>query len=262
MPTSDEFATTPLTPLSPGEGQPPLSEPQRIVNTYIAPGKTFADIRRNASWWAPWVLISIFSLLLVFTVDRKVGFEQLTENQIKLNPKAEQRMEQLRQEHPDQYERQLKISMTITKAFGYGTPLLLLLISAIIAAVLMASFNFGLGTAIDFRHSLAIVFYGSLPGVLRSILASLTLWAGANTDSFNFSSPVGTNPAYYLNVAETPHWLYAFCSWLDIFTIWTFVLIGIGFAVVGNKKKSMGIGILMGWYAFLVLLSTGWAAIS
>ncbi|HEX6467193.1 MAG TPA: YIP1 family protein [Terriglobales bacterium] len=260
MPIEDQF-TTPAMPASPIAEQPSLSEPQRIVNTYVAPSKTFADIRRNASWWAPWVLISIFSWLLVFTVDKKVGYEQVTQNQIKLNPKAEQRMEQLRQEHPDRYEQQLKLSETITKGFGYCTPVLALLASSIIALVLMASFNFGLGTSINFKHALAIVFYGSLPGVLRSILASVALWAGANTEAFNFNSPVGTNPAYYLNISETPHWLYSLCSWLDVFTVWTFVLIGIGFAVVGNKQKSTGIAVLMGWYAVLVLLNVGWAAV-
>ena len=78
MPIEDQF-TTPAMPGSPIAEQPFLSEPQRIVNTYVAPGKTFADIRRNASWWAPWVLISIFSWLLVFTVDKKVGYEQVTQ---------------------------------------------------------------------------------------------------------------------------------------------------------------------------------------
>ena len=28
----------------------PLSEPARIVNTFIAPSKTFTDLRRSAAW--------------------------------------------------------------------------------------------------------------------------------------------------------------------------------------------------------------------
>ena len=46
--------------------QPPLSQVERVVDTFIAPRKTFTDIRRSTSWWVPWVLISIVGLALVF----------------------------------------------------------------------------------------------------------------------------------------------------------------------------------------------------
>jgi hypothetical protein len=37
----------------------PLSEPQRLVDVFIAPSKTFTDLRRNASWWAPFLITAI-----------------------------------------------------------------------------------------------------------------------------------------------------------------------------------------------------------
>jgi len=46
----------------------------RIVNTFIAPTKTFTDLRRSAAWWGPGILISIVSLLFVYTVQRQVTF--------------------------------------------------------------------------------------------------------------------------------------------------------------------------------------------
>jgi cation transport ATPase len=240
--------------------QQPLSEPQRIINTYVAPTKTFTDIRRNASWWAPWLLGAIVAYLLVFAVGSKVGWQQVTENQMKMNPRQEARLEQLRQQNPDQYQRQVQLSVTITKGISYAVPFLALLIVAIVAAVLMATFNFGLGTQISFMQAMAIVFYGFLPGVIRSLLASITLFSGANTEGFNFSNPIGTNVAYYMSIADTPHWLYSLCSWIDLFTVWIFVLIGLGFAVVGRRKKSTGIAVLIVWYAVMVLVTTGLAA--
>jgi Yip1 domain len=248
------------TGLPPAEEQQPLSEPQRIINTYIAPTKTFTDIRRNASWWAPWVLGAIVGYLLTFAIGSKVGWEQLAENQIKMSPRQEARLEQVRQQNPEQYTRQIQISAAIWKGFSYAGPLVGLLFAAIIGGVLMATFNFGLGTHLSFKQALAIVFYGFLPAVARSLLASITLFAGANTEGFNFSNPVGTNIAYYMSIADTPHWLYTLCSWIDLFTVWIFVLMGLGFAVVGKIKKSTGIAVLFGWYAVLVLVFTGLAA--
>ena len=73
------MSTASLSPAVPEMNQEPgLSEPQRIINVFTSPSKTFADIRRNSRWWVPFVLSSIFAYMLVFTVGQKVGWEQVT----------------------------------------------------------------------------------------------------------------------------------------------------------------------------------------
>lgn len=247
-----------LSPASAPPQETALSEPQRLINVFIAPQSTFADIRRKASWWVPFVLSCIFAYGLIFTVDKQVGFERVTENQIKLNPKAAERMDQL---PADQRARQMDISVKITKGISYVFPVIVLIVNIIIAAVLMATFNFGLGTEIKFGQALAIVMYAGLIGIIKSLLAIVTLFAGSNLDNFNFSNPVGTNAAYYMSITDTAPWLYRAASWFDVITIWLFVLMGIGFAVVGRKKISSGIAVMAGWFLVMVLLSTGWAAL-
>ena len=34
-----------------GLGEPGLSEVERVVDTFVAPSKTFADIGRSSKWW-------------------------------------------------------------------------------------------------------------------------------------------------------------------------------------------------------------------
>ena len=98
-------------PISTAIEPAPLSEGARILNTFIAPGKTFTDLRRNSSWWAPWVLISIFSLIFIYAMERQIGFEQITKNAIAQSGKAEQ-FEKL---PPDQRAKQMQISVTVTR---------------------------------------------------------------------------------------------------------------------------------------------------
>lgn len=249
-------ASSTTMPVAPS--QPALSEPQRLVNVFFAPTKTFADIRRNASWWVPFILISLFSYALVFTVDNKVGFEQVSENQIKMNHRAMEQMDQL---SPADRARRMEISVKVTKVISYVIPLFILLSDVVIAAVLMATFNFGLGAEVRFGQALAIVMYAGIVTLLKPILAIVSLFAGSNVEAFNFSNPVGTNPAYYMSLDSAAGWLYHMVGWFDVFTIWLFVLIGVGFAVVGRKKISSGVGVMIGWFIVLVLVTTAWSAL-
>ena len=56
-------------------GPPPLSEPARIINTFIAPGSTFSDIRQNQSWWVPWLLIAAMAVADFAVLGQKIGYE-------------------------------------------------------------------------------------------------------------------------------------------------------------------------------------------
>src|SRR5215469_4591785 len=81
--------------------QPGLSEPARIINTFVAPSKTFLDIRRKASWWVPWLLTSIFGLGFAIVLTQKVDFDQFMRQQIAKSPRAAQ-FESLSQEQQEQ----------------------------------------------------------------------------------------------------------------------------------------------------------------
>jgi hypothetical protein len=41
-----------------------------------------------------------------------------------------------------------------------------------------------------------------------------------------------------------------------------FILLGIGFAVVGRKKISTGVAVMAGWFLVMVIISAGWAALT
>src|SRR5271163_2083399 len=100
----------------------PLSEGARIVDTFIAPSKTFTDLRRSASWWAPWLVISFFSLIFVYAMSTKVGFEQISKSQVAHSSRADQ-FDKL---PADQQAKQIQLSSKIVGFFSYFSPLLIL----------------------------------------------------------------------------------------------------------------------------------------
>lgn len=235
----------------------PLSEGARIINTFIAPSKTFSDLRRSAAWWGPFLLIVIFSTAFVYVAGQKVGFRKAMENQMQAQPKTQERLEQL---PPDQREKQLQQGAKITQDIAYAFPAIQFVILAIIAAALFGTFKFAAGANVSFKAAFAIVMYASLPGLLRAVLAVVSLLAGASADSFTFQNPVATNPGYFMNPADSP-FLYSLASSLDIFLIWTLVLTAIGFTCVSKVKRGPALAIVFGWWLVFTLAGAGFGAL-
>ena len=242
-------------PTTSGPELAPLSEPARILNIFIAPSKTFTDLQRKSSWWAPWLLISIVAIAFMVVVDRQIGFEQVARNQIAHSSRAEQ-FEKL---SPDQQAKQLQVSVSITRVISYALPVINLIVFVIIAAVLMGTFNLAAGAAIPFGRALAIVIYGSLPGLIGALLGMISLFAGVDREGFDINNPVATNPAYFMDPASNK-FLHHIASALDVFIIWNIVVMGIGFACNSKVKRSTAILIIAGWYFAYKLAGAALAA--
>ena len=235
----------------------PLSEPARIVNTFIAPQKTFQDLRRNSSWWAPWILISICALLFVYTVQIRVSFDQVVRNEIVKSPRSQARMERVPE---DQRADRLRSGAKITEVVMYASPVTGLIAFVIIAGILLVSFNFGAGASIPFKTSLAVVTYSNLPTVIYVLLGVLSLLAGVNPEGFNVKNPVASNPAYFMDPTAN-HFLYGMASALDVFVLWTIVLMALGYSAVSKLKRSTTFGVIIAWYLVYKLVGSGLAAL-
>ena len=247
--------STPVAPAAPIDQQP-LSEGARIINTFTAPSKTFTDIRRSARWFVPWLVMAIFSYLFVAAVAQKVGWDQVVQNQIHLNPKQADRIDSM---PPGQRQQALSLSVSITKGISYAIPVANLIFLAIIALVFMATFNFMLGAEIGFGQALAVVMYAWLPSIVKAILAVISLYAGASPESFFIDNPVASNLGALVDMAAHPA-LFRLLAAFDIFAIWILILEGIGFSCISKVKRGTALGVVFGWYALIVLLRVAWAA--
>jgi Yip1 domain len=245
------MAAAPVLPASPTPTPEPapLSQGARIVDTFIAPSKTFTDLRRSASWWAPFLLMAVISAVFVYTAGQKIGFRKIMENQMQAQPKAQERLEKL---PADQREQQMEGGAKFTQIISYAFPMITLIIWLIIATALFATFKFAAGADVSFKVSLAIVIYAALPLMVKSLLALLSVVAGMSPDSFSFQNPVATNPGYLMNPADNV-FLYSLASSLDAFLIWTLALTAIGFTCVSKVKRGTSFAIVFGWWAFFSL---------
>lgn len=234
-----------------------LSQVQRVVDTFVAPSKTFTDILRSASWWLPWLVGVIVTLGLGFAVQQKIGWDKTYDNLLRQNPSQQQRLEQA---PPDQQARTRAIATTVTKDIFWGTPVLALLFAVIAAGVLLASVNFGFGGRAKFGQMFAVWMYATLPWSIQGLLGIITIYAGVDPDSFNLKNFVGTNIGYYLPT-DLPKTLIALGTAIDIFTIWSLILLTIACAIVGRVKRGQAAVVVWGWWILITLVKVGFAAI-
>src|SRR5215475_13828154 len=77
------MAAAPVLPASPDPTPEPagLSQVERVIDTYIAPKKTFTDIRRSAQWWFPFLLALLVGSALVYVAEQKIGVRKMVENE-------------------------------------------------------------------------------------------------------------------------------------------------------------------------------------
>jgi len=235
-----------------------LSQVQRVVDTFVAPSKTFTDILRSSSWWLPWIIGVIISLGLGYAIQQKIGWDKTYQNMMRQSPKQMQRIENL---PADQQAGAMKMGANFTKIIFWTTPLLALIIAVVAAGVLLATVNFGFGGRAKFSQMFAVWMYGTLPWAIQGLLGIITVYFGVDPDSFNLKNFVGTNIGYYMPTDWSPA-LIALGTALDLTTIWSLILLTIGIAIIANVKKGKAAGAVWGWWILMVLLKVGTASFS
>jgi len=241
------------------EGSPGLSQWQRVTNTFTAPSKTFEDIKRgNKSWWLPFVIIAIVGYILFAAVATKIGMQAVVDNQIRLDPKASERMANAT---PEQREMGSKISLYITEGVFVANPALVLAGVALLSLGLWGTINFVFSGKATYGSIFCVWIFSTLPTIVKTLLGVLVIFAGATPETFNIKNFAPTNSAAFLNPLEANKVLYTLASSLDVVTIWTLVLLGMGTAIVAGVKRQSGYIAVFGWWAIFVLFGVGIAAI-
>ena len=183
------MATAPIPPVTAAPTPvAPMSEAARIVNTFIAPSKTFTDLRRSAAWWGPWILISVFSLVFIFSIGKQVTFEQASKNQVERSSSG--------RNNSTSYRPTSKLPLT---DFGENLQRSLLMTLRHDSVYLPDSTTGALGdiqggsgsrNLRSARRTPSGCIAG-LPGIVGAILGIVSLFAGVNPEGFDINNPVG-----------------------------------------------------------------------
>lgn len=228
----------------------------RIAGVFFEPGKTFEDIGRRPSWFAPLLLVLASMIAFYASFGQHVGWERFLRQQMATNPKVAQRIEQVPAERREQ-----QIAMQ-AKFMGVGYmvgPVVFMPIMLLISAGILLGITAMMSAGLRYKQVFAVVCFAGLPGALKFLLSIVVLFL-KNPDDFNLQNPLAFNFAAFMDPLTSSKFLYTIGAAFDVFAIWTIVLTAIGLsAAAGRKKLSFGgalIAVLIPFVAFVLFGAT------
>lgn len=256
--TTDQPQGTQGVPGAAGPGEVPPSPSAltdsaagRLLGALVAPGKTFDSIARRPTW----VLAMVFSILVGVAVSYVVM------QHLDIGAAARQKIEKSgRSLTPEQVDQQVAMAEKIGKIAGPVAPLvvgpLIYLLVAFIFWLLLRL----VGGEVRYPVSLAVALHGMLPQTLQGLLslpvvASHGIYTqegmqrGVLASNLAFLAPEGVSPAVVSLLAS-----------LDLFVIWSLVLLVIGYRRAGRTSTAATAAVVVGAWLLYVLAKMGWAA--
>lgn len=250
------MASEPMpTPLPAEEPKAKISPFGRVFGVLFSPKETFEDIAQKPNWLLPVIITTLLSIIAVIALNQRMNWREYISDQMEKNPRAAQLS-------AEQKEKQLDISTKVTVYVVYGGGAVAPVLSAVIlGAIFMGAFNLLAGAGARFSQAIAIAAHASLVGLVSTPTFLLILFLKP-PGSIDPENPMATNVAAVLP-AESAKWLVTLCKSIDIFTLWTLILIAVGFAAVNPKKLkgSKPFVIVFSVWAVYVVVRTMWAFI-
>jgi hypothetical protein len=245
-----------VAPLGPEELQAD-SFLSRALGVFISPGPTFESIVRRPDFLAPLVTSIVAAIALTEVMMYKIGMERIVRQSMELNGSASKMSAEQMQQAVHQGATWGSVIARVASVVG--PPIYLLIIAAV--GLFIANTIFG-GTT-NFKVSFSVICYANLVGLVGAVLGLVVILFG-DPDQFNPQDFIPSNLGFFLNIRETPKFLYAIASSFDIFTTWILVLASLGLSIATARKvRAVPIFLTyLGMWVIWVLVKAGFGMLT
>jgi len=223
----------------------------RLIRVIVNPRPTFESIVRRPSFVLPIVIGMIFFALIVTIFTQRGGWPSFFEKQDAKNSRVQQLP-------PEKQQELLNQQIKVAAPFGYVEAVILPILSAVIvAAIFFGLFNLTGSSKFGFAVALGIVAFAWTPWIIHGILGTVIVSLKDPT-TIDLENLVASNPAAFLS-DDAPKWLSALLGSIDLFAIWTMILLAIGFSATNPKKLSFAksFSFVFAAWLFFVLVKVG-----
>lgn len=236
---------TPPAPAPADQAAPKPNSFERLAGVITSPNETFASIARRPDWIVPLLIIFVLALAGGVITAMKVDFNALAHETMEMNPKTADLP-------ADRLETAIKFTAATMKVSAFASPVLSVISLLIVAAVLMVSFRLFAGE-VTFMQAFSLTLYAWVPRVIKGVIAVIVLMSRGNISLIDLQNPVMSNLGFLADPKANPVG-FALASSLDLFAVWSLILLIIGFAVATRLSRAKSAGIVIGWWIVVNLL--------
>jgi hypothetical protein len=230
----------------------------RIFGALFSPGETFPDIARKPTWFAALLLITLINLSLNVVLASHVDWISVTQKQIEKSKFASARFDQLNDQQKTQAYAQ---QATFGKVGRYVGGVCVMPILALLGGlVYMGAFNILGGASVKYSTAFALAIFAHIPMALHDILG-IPIVLLKDPTAINPQNVVASNIGALLG-PDAPLWQTVLGQSIDVFSIWSMILVAIAFTAANPRKLTFGksLGIVLTVFAVFMVIGVGIAS--
>lgn len=236
------MTATDVVPPSAAEPEKP-STFSRIGGVLFSPGETFESIAKRPNVLGPLLIFIIISVASSIAVAMRADFAALAREAVEQNPSITS----------DKVDAAVNMTKGIMKVSMYASPILITLMLVIAAGVLLLAFKMFGGEG-DFNTALSVTTYAWFPRLIRGVLGAIVMLSKGSFSIYELQNPLMSNLGFLFDPKTQPV-QYAIGSSIDLFNLWTLVLLIIGFAAMSRLTKARSAVIIVALWLVVNLLS-------
>lgn len=204
----------------------PASRWEDFIDIFYAPSEVYAR-RQDSGFGLPMLIVCVVTGIIVLSMFNAMApifdaeFARGTAAAIKQGAK------------PEQLETGRKIGETFAKISGFVGPAILIFLTGL---VLWVAGKF-VGARQSLNAAILVAAYANVPRVVNSLLSGVQALL-MDPASLNSRYAITLSLARFMDPATSSPVLRALAGRVDLFTIWTTVLLAIGLAVTGKIPRS------------------------
>ncbi|MEO5569030.1 MAG: YIP1 family protein [Gemmatimonadaceae bacterium] len=243
--------TTPSTDAM--ESPTPVAKPaplwEDFIDIFHAPSEVYAR-RENSNPWPMILIITVLvTLITVFTWGSLAGpieaetREQMAKAMAK-NPQAT----------ADAIDSGIKMQMGIRRWSGVFFP-----VGVLIASLFVWLLAKVLGAKETYQKAMIVVTYSAIIAVVQMLVVGAQALV-IDTSALTTPDKLSLSAARFADKATTSPIMYSVLKLLDVFGIWSLIVMCIGVRVTGKTSKNTAIMFGVIWFAASVLIAAAFAA--
>lgn len=227
----------------------------RVIGVLISPDKTFRSIAERPTWVVPLLLLVLLGISVGLTMQGRVDQSEMVKYQMeKFGVEvSDEQMEEIESDAANQSSTREILGLVFGTLVAAGSYFVL-------AALFMVVFRMA-GSEVDFFRSLAATVHGLMPmGVAALLNIPLVLSRSEITPEEVMSGGILTSSLRPLAPEESPV-LASLLGSLDFFTIWSVILLILGFRAVARVSTQTSATIVLLFWGLWVFGKAGFAAV-